>query len=85
MTSHNSMRKLWSSGRILGSGSEGRGFDPRPLLDGRGVKAMQGAGAWTFSLMLQKIDSPIVCWDVKKSITYIVNLKTQLLGIFQVL
>jgi len=27
-------QKLWSSGRALGSWSEGRGFDPRPMLDG---------------------------------------------------
>ncbi len=36
----NSQQKLWSSGRALGSRSEGRGFDPRPMLDGSGVKAM---------------------------------------------
>jgi len=24
-------RKLWSSGRALGSRSDGRGFDPRPI------------------------------------------------------
>jgi len=35
------MRKLWSSGRALGSQSEGRGFDP--MLDGSGVKAMPGS------------------------------------------
>jgi len=35
-------RKLWSSGRALGSRSEGRGFDPRPMLDGSSVKAMPG-------------------------------------------
>jgi len=34
--------KLWSSGRALGSQSEGRGFDPCPMLDGSGVKAMPG-------------------------------------------
>jgi len=34
-----SNRKLWSSGRALGSQSEGRGFDPLPMLDGSGVKA----------------------------------------------
>ncbi len=33
-------RKLWSSGRALGS--EGCRFDPRPMLDGNGVKAMPG-------------------------------------------
>jgi len=36
------MWKLWSSGRALGSWSEGSGFDPRPMLDGSGVKAMPG-------------------------------------------
>jgi len=36
-------RKLWSSGRALGSQSEGRGFNPRPMLDGSGVKAMLGS------------------------------------------
>ncbi len=35
-------QKLWSSGRVLGSQSEGRGFDPHPMLDGSGVKAMPG-------------------------------------------
>jgi len=32
-------QKLWSSGRALGSRSEGRGFNPLPMLDGSGVKA----------------------------------------------
>jgi len=36
-------RKLWSSGRALGSQSEGRGFDPCPMLYGSGVKAMPGS------------------------------------------
>ncbi len=36
-------RKLWSSGRALGSRSEGCGFDPHPMLDGSGVKAMPGS------------------------------------------
>ncbi len=36
-------RKLWSSGRALGSRSEGCGFDPCPMLDGSGVKAMPGS------------------------------------------
>ncbi len=34
--------KLWSSSKVLGSRSKGRGFDPRPMLDGNGVKAMPG-------------------------------------------
>ncbi len=29
-----------SSGRVLGSRLEGHGIDPRPMLDGSGVKAM---------------------------------------------
>jgi len=33
----------WSSGRALGSWSEGCGFDPCPMLDGSGVKAMLGS------------------------------------------
>ncbi len=37
-----SERKLWSSGRVLGSQLESRGFDPCPMLDGSGVKAMPG-------------------------------------------
>jgi len=37
-----SRQKPWSSGRALGSQSEGRGFNPRPMLDGSGVKAMPG-------------------------------------------
>jgi len=36
-------RKLWSGGRALGSRSEGRGFDPGPMLDGSGVKVMSGS------------------------------------------
>jgi len=36
-------RKLWSSGRALGSRPEGRGFDPCPMLDESGVKAMPGS------------------------------------------
>ncbi len=36
-------RKLWSSGRILGSQLEGRGINPRPMLYGSGVKAMSGS------------------------------------------
>ncbi len=36
-------RKLWSSNRSLGSRSEGHGFDPCPMLDGSGVKAMPGS------------------------------------------
>ncbi len=36
-------QKLWSSGRALGSRSEGRGFDTHPMLDGSGVKAMPGS------------------------------------------
>jgi len=35
-------QKLWSSGRALGSRSEGCGFDLCPMLDGTGVKAMPG-------------------------------------------
>jgi hypothetical protein len=33
---------LWSSSRVLGSQSEGHWFDPHPMLDGSGVKAMPG-------------------------------------------
>jgi len=36
-------QKLWSGGIALGSRSEGRGFDPCPMLDGSGVKAMPGS------------------------------------------
>jgi hypothetical protein len=36
-------RKLWSSGRALGSQLEVHGFDPCPMLDGSGVKAMPGS------------------------------------------
>jgi len=36
------MQKQWSSGRVLGSRSEGRGIDPHPMLVGSGVKAMPG-------------------------------------------
>ncbi len=37
-----SQQKLWSSGRALGSQLEGCGFNPCPMLDGSGVKAMPG-------------------------------------------
>ncbi len=36
-------RKLWSSIIALVSLSEGRGFDPHPMLDGSGDKAMTGS------------------------------------------
>jgi len=36
-------RPRLSSGRALGSRSKGRGFDPRPMLDRSGVKAMPGS------------------------------------------
>ncbi len=36
-------RKPWSRGRELGSQSEGRGFNPCPMLDGSGVKTMPGS------------------------------------------
>ncbi len=42
-TIYNCKRKLWSSGRALGSQLEGCGFDPCPMLDGSGVKAMPGS------------------------------------------
>jgi hypothetical protein len=35
-------RKLWSSGRVIGSPQENRGFEPCRMLDGSGVKAMPG-------------------------------------------
>jgi len=41
-TNTSTNRKLWSSGRALDSQSEGRGFDPRPMLNGSGVKPMPG-------------------------------------------
>ena len=50
-------RKLWSSGRALGSRSEGRGFDPSPMLDGSGVKAMQGLISTPNSGSLKKIQA----------------------------
>jgi hypothetical protein len=36
-------KKLWSSGKVLSSRLEGRGIDPRPMLDGSGVKAIPGS------------------------------------------
>jgi len=36
-------RKLWFSGRALGSRSDGCGVDTRPMPDGSGVKAMPGS------------------------------------------
>jgi hypothetical protein len=35
-------QKLWSSGRALGSRSDSCGFNPHPMLDVSGVKAMPG-------------------------------------------
>jgi hypothetical protein len=39
---HKYKQKLWSSGRTLGSKSEGCGFDPCPMLDGSDVRVMPG-------------------------------------------
>ncbi len=36
-------QRLWSGSRALGSQSEGRGFNPHPMLDGSGVRAMNGS------------------------------------------
>ncbi len=47
-------RKPWSSGRALGSRSEGCGFNPCPILDGSGVKAMPGSIPTPSSGSLQK-------------------------------
>ncbi len=43
LNGHLSNRKLWSSGRALGSQSDGCGLNHCPVLDGSGVKAMQGS------------------------------------------
>jgi len=60
-------QKQWSSGGVLNSRSDGRGFDLRPKLDEIGVKAMlMIAGARSTSLMLHVIvNYAIVCWEVK--------------------
>jgi len=42
-TTTDRQQKLWSSGRALGSRLEGCGFDPRPMLDESGVKAIPGS------------------------------------------
>jgi len=34
---------VWSSGGAFGSRLEGCGYDPCPMLDGSGVKAMPGS------------------------------------------
>ena len=58
-------RKLWSSGRALGSRSEGRGFDPHPMLDGSGVKAIPGS----ISGSLQKIRQiQVAKWGTPKNL-----------------
>jgi len=36
-------QKLWFRGRALDSQTEGRGFNPCPMPDGSGVKAMPGS------------------------------------------
>jgi len=48
-------QKLWSSGRAHGSRLEGHGFDPGPMLDGSGFKAMSGSIPAPNSDSLQKI------------------------------
>ena len=59
-------RKLWSSGTALGSQSEGRGFDLRPMLDGSGVKAMPGSISTPNSGSLQKKNTGSQMWHTKK-------------------
>jgi len=59
--------KLWSSGRALGSRSEGREFYPCPMLDGSGVKAMPGSISAPNSGSLQKIRKiQVAKWDTPK-------------------
>ncbi len=62
-------RKLWSSGRALGSRSEGRGFNPCPMLDVSGVRAMPGLISTPNSSSLQKNKKiQVVKWDTPKKI-----------------
>jgi hypothetical protein len=45
-------RKLWSSGRVLGSQSKDRRFDPHSMLNGSGVNAMPGNDYWFLVIFL---------------------------------
>ncbi len=60
---------MWSNGRALGSQSEGRGFDPCPMLDGSGVKAMPGSIPTPNSGPLQKNKKiQVAKWGTPKKI-----------------
>ena len=63
-------RKLLSSGRVLGTRSEGRGFDPRPIQCKMEVvsKPCQVIDCWCLVIFLDALNDwkTIVCWEVKK-------------------
>ncbi len=66
-------RKLWSNarsnGRALGSRSKGCGFDPHPMLDGSGVKAMPGSNPAPNSGSLCKNKNiQIAKWGIPKNV-----------------
>jgi hypothetical protein len=64
-------RKPWSSGRALGSRSEGRGFNACPMLDGSGVKAMPGLIPTPSSGSLKKNKKMQVAkWGTQKNIIF---------------
>ncbi len=60
-------QKLWPSGRALGSRSEGRGFNPCPMLDGSGVKAMPGSiPTPNFGSLLKNKKIQVAKWGTPK-------------------
>ncbi len=62
--------KTKTSGGALGSCLEGRGFNPRPMLDESGVKAMPESISAPSSGSLQKIRKiQVVNWDTQKITT----------------
>jgi len=58
--------KLWSSGRALGSRSEGRGFDPRPMIDGSGVKAMPCQDRFLHPILVHYRKIQVAKWGTPK-------------------
>jgi hypothetical protein len=64
--------KLWSSGRALGSQSEGRGSNPHPMLDGSGVKAMPGLIPTPNSgTLLKNYKIQVAKWGTPKKKTFL--------------
>ncbi len=73
LTSYTPKQKLWFSGR-QSTGlmiRRSRGFDPRPILDGSGVKAMPGMISTPNSDSLQKNKKiQVAKWGTPKKTSY---------------